>query len=173
MNNNNRFTHHKQDNKPRQHSYSDKPVSQELIALWSHLFERSELQKHSYCGCTLMSHSGVSSFTNSSLTADMTLCLPQTLTGESKWEATALTALKCELKLSEQYKDTVQLTDDINIQISQLTPNGSAKALEPLYRGFGIDTSVGLVLPPAAPSSSSFCHTGNDRKQCQLLTTAQ
>lgn len=53
--------------------------------------------------------------------------------------------------------------------IDRLTPNGSLKALEPLYRGFGIETSVGFVLPPVAPSSSSFCHRGNNRSDYQLL----
>lgn len=54
---------------------------------------------------------------------------------------------------------------DVNVQtlMDPLTPNGSVKALEPLYRGFGMETSVGFFLPPAVLSSSSFCHRRNNK----------
>lgn len=85
---------------------------------------------------------------------------------------------ECPFSLDPQWfslKRSGQLSSaaDVNVQIGQLTPNGSLKALEPLYRGFGIETSVGLVLPPTAPSSPSFCHRGNNRKHCQLLAGQQ
>lgn len=38
----------------------------------------------------------------------------------------------------------------------RLTPKGSAKALEPLYKGLGMETRAGLDGPPDGLSSSSF-----------------
>lgn len=65
-------------------------------------------------------------------------------------------------RINDLVLDTVSSSDS-----AQLTPKGSAKALEPLYRGLGIETSVGLLLLPAAPSSSSFWYRGS-RNDCQV-----